>query len=137
MSMERKSEPKRATERSMQCPFERVVGARRSKPAPRVRFAKLIKTSARDRPADVRHEPLVEPNIMHGNQNRAKHLGGKKEMPQRPAAEIAAGVAVATALDGPAVPLILRVSQPDRPAGGEGVGGATIPSRQHAIVHCH
>src|SRR5690349_12914115 len=34
----------------------------------------LLERPARDRPAEVRHEPLVEPNIMHGNQNRAKHL---------------------------------------------------------------
>src|SRR5688572_22974535 len=46
----------------------------RPQPAPRVLTPELVECSIADRPADVRHQPLVEPDIMHGEQNRSKHL---------------------------------------------------------------
>ena len=33
-----------------------------------------------DGAADIRHEALVEPNIMHGNEHRSKHLGREKKV---------------------------------------------------------
>ena len=66
---------------------------------PRIVRAELLKSPLADRPADVRHQPLVEPHIMHGNEHRAKHLAGEKKVPDRPAGESPAGVAVAAGLD--------------------------------------
>ena len=37
------------------------------------------------------HQALVEPHIMHGNEDGSKHLAGKKEVPDRPPGEVLAG----------------------------------------------
>src|SRR5206468_419758 len=76
----------------------RSVATGRPERAPGVAAAELVEPAARDGPAEIRHEPLVEPNIMHRNQNRAKHLAGKKVMPDRPPGEVLARVAVAARL---------------------------------------
>src|SRR5947199_22679 len=89
------------------------AGAGRRGPAAWVVSQAAGKRARGDGPADVRHQPLVEPNIMHGSEDRAKHLAGEKKVPNRPAGKRPAGVAVAPRLDRPVVPDVLAVPQPD------------------------
>src|ERR1051325_3711068 len=48
--------------------------------APRVATHKVMKPPSADGAADIRHEALVEPHIMHGNEHRSKHLGREKKV---------------------------------------------------------
>src|SRR5438874_11474645 len=85
--------------------------------------------------ADIRHEALVEPNIMHGNEHRSKHLGREKKVANGTAREMPAGVAIAAAFDGVCIGRIFAVAQAKRAGGGEGVGVAAVSCRQNAVEH--
>ena len=91
--------------------------ASRPEPAPRVSPPEFVKAPGPDRPADVRHQALVEPNIMQGNENRAKHLAGEKKVPDRPLRECATRVTVAAFFNWAPVADVSTVAQADRPAG--------------------
>src|SRR5689334_18895658 len=94
--------------------------------ASRVIPAKIVESPLADRPADVSHQPLVEPNIMHRAKDRAKHLAGIKKVPDRYAAEIAARIAVASRLNRLAILQILTVPQPLGAFCGERIRVAAI-----------
>src|SRR5258706_8585600 len=110
-----------------------VVLRARSKPASGVVLQKPPERSIANGPADIRHEPLVEPNIMHRNKDRAKHFAGKKEMPDRPPGKYTASVAIAAGFDRPTIGGVLAVAEADGAIGGERVSVAAIARRQHAI----
>ncbi len=59
----------------------------------------VFKRPGRDRGADIGHQPLVEPNIMHGNEDGSKHLAREKKVPDRPARESPASITVAAGFD--------------------------------------
>jgi hypothetical protein len=61
----------------------RHVTTSRPEPAPRVGPPEFFETPGPDRPADVRHQALVEPDIMQGNEDGAKHLAREKKVPDR------------------------------------------------------
>src|SRR5687767_3853510 len=103
-----------------------VFVARRPQRTPRVGRQELCKSSLRQRPADVRHEPLVEPGIMHRNQDGTKHLRRKKVMPYRPPGEVQARVTVAARFDRGRVALVFAVPKADGPAGGKRVRVAAV-----------
>ena len=74
----------------------------------------MVELPLADRPADVGHQPLEESNIMHGKQHRTKHLAREKKVPDRPTAEMPAGVAVAAVLYRIVVGRETTISQPHR-----------------------
>src|SRR3954466_9564163 len=82
----------------------------RTQRAPRVGPPELLEVPFGNGPADVRHQALVEPDIMHGDEDRSKHLGGEKKVADGAAGEGAAGVAVAAGLDRPRVAQVLAVA---------------------------
>src|SRR5438874_3686812 len=82
-----------------------------SQQTPRVCLPELLEATVADRLAHVRHQPLVESNIMHGNQHGTKHLTGEKEMADRPAWEVPAGVTIASCLHRARIGDQLAVSQ--------------------------
>src|SRR5258706_1514619 len=112
-----------------------VVLRARSKPASGVVLQKPPERSIANGPADVRHEPLEEPNIMHRNEDRAKHFACKKEMPDRPAGKRAAGIAVAAGLDRPAIGSVLAGLETNWSIASKRIGIAPVSRRQHAIEH--
>src|SRR6478672_2194787 len=65
--------------------FGTYANLRRRRPQRRARVGPppLVECPLPDRPADVRHQPLEEPNIMQGNEDRAKHLAREKIVPDR------------------------------------------------------
>src|SRR2546423_15413742 len=85
-----------------------------------------MKPPSADGAADIRHEALVEPNIMHGNQYRSKHLGREKKVANGAAREMRASVAIAAGFDGVFIGGGFSVGQSKRAGGGEGGGGAAV-----------
>ena len=85
--------------------------------------------------ADIRHEPLEEPNIMHRNEQRAKHLVREKIVTDGSAGKSTAGVALAAGLDGAFLAGKTAVSEANRARSGEGIGVAAISRGQGAIEH--
>lgn len=71
---------------------------------PRIIFPKLIESARCYRLTDIRHQPLVEADIMQGNEDGAKHLAGEKVMTDRPTGKMATGVTVARGLNGLVIP---------------------------------
>src|SRR5438477_12525503 len=94
-----------------------------------------MKPPSTDGAADIRHEALVEPHIMHGNEDGSKHLVGEKKVANGAAGKIAASVAVAVSFDWIGVLRKSRIAQPQRAGGGEGVGIAAITRGQDAVEH--
>src|SRR5579863_7581019 len=84
---------------------------------------------------NIRHQPLVEPDIMHGNEDGAKHFAREKKVPDRTSRKSPAGITPATAFYRTCITLINAVPQPDRSAARERIGIAAIAGRQHAIEH--
>src|SRR6185503_7549515 len=72
---------------------------RRTQCTARIALSEVFKMPFGNRQADIRHKPLIETNIMHRQQDRAKHLPRQEEVPNRPAAETAAGVTIAASLN--------------------------------------
>src|SRR4051812_39426870 len=94
-----------------------------------------MKPPSTDGAADIRHEALVEPHIMHGNEDGSKHLVGEKKVADCAAREIAASIAVAISFNRIGVLRKATVAQPQRPGGGEGVGIAAVARGQDAVEH--
>ena len=84
---------------------------------------------------DVGHEPLEEPYIMHGNEQRAKHLACEKIVADGSTGKSGAGVAVAAGFNRAIFADKSAVSEPDRAGAGEGIGIAAIAGGQRAIEH--
>ena len=85
--------------------------------------------------ADIGHEPLEEPNIMHRNEQRAKHLVREKIVTDRSAGKCTASVALATGLNRAFLAGKTAVSEANRARSGEGIGVAAISRGQGAIEH--
>src|SRR5687767_6994032 len=98
----------------------------RSQLTSRVVREELPEDAAGDGIADVRHKPLVESDIMRGNQQRAKHLARKKKVADGAAGEMPTGVAVASRLDRLSVTDEPAVAQSKRAAGGEGISVSPV-----------
>src|SRR2546423_11083384 len=94
-----------------------------------------MKPPSADGAADIRHEALVEPNIMHGNQYRSKHLGREKKVANGAAREMRASVAIAAGFDGVFIGGVFAVAQSKRAGGGEGVGIAAVARGKDAVEH--
>src|SRR6266566_6729013 len=94
-----------------------------------------MKPPSTDGAADIRHEALVEPHIMHGNEDGSKHLVGEKKVADGATGEIAASVAVAVSFDWIGVLYKARIAQPQRAGGGEGVGIAAVARGEDAVEH--
>src|SRR5215212_3230405 len=86
----------------------------RAQPAPRVAASEVFELARTDRPANVRHQALVEPNIMQRNEDRAKHLAREKKVSDRPTGKRAARITVAAGLDRAGVAGELAVAQANR-----------------------
>ncbi len=88
------------------------------------------------RPASVPqvgHQPLIVGHIVQREQNRAEHLVGHKQMPQISAAELPANGAFAFLVEGPAVPSMAGIPEPQQSLAGKCHRVSAVPGRHHAI----
>src|SRR3954451_9779304 len=73
-------------------------------------LGEFFKSPLANCPTDVRHQPLVESDIMHGNQHGSKHLAGEKKVPDGAARERSTSIAVAAGFDRSDIPGEPRIS---------------------------
>src|SRR5437762_7901915 len=109
----------------------------RSQQTPRVSRTELLKATVADRLAHVRHQPLVESNIMHRNQHGSKHLTSEKEMADRPACKRATGVAIAAFFYRAGIGDQLAVAQSQWTLRREGIRVSPVARGHDAIEHIH
>src|SRR6202167_3136889 len=85
--------------------------------------------------ANLRHQPLVEKQIVDGVQARAKNLAALVQMTQVAAAVVQAGVAAAVVLDRSGLQAVSGVADVDDPAAREQMRVARMARGHHAIEH--
>src|ERR1700683_593119 len=85
--------------------------------------------------ANLRHQPLVEIQIVDGAQERAKNLAALVQMTQVAAAVVQAGVAAAVVLDRAGLQAVSGVADVDDPAAREQMRVARVARGHHAIEH--
>src|SRR4051812_29196604 len=106
--------PECASGSSLLLLFAPAVIFARPESAPRIALPEGLERARFDRPAEVARQPLVEPNIMHGRQHRAKHLARQKIVTDRPEGKFPAGVTVAARLDRAGIFDVFAVAKADR-----------------------
>ncbi len=83
----------------------------------------------------LRHQPLVETEIMQRYKDRTEHFAHIKEMSQSTPAKIHTATTVTADLYRPGVVYVGIVSEADWPAFSKGKGISSVSCRQHAIEH--
>src|SRR5258706_12098493 len=94
-----------------------------------------MKPPSTDGAADIRHEALVEPDIMHRNEDGSKHLVGEKKVADGAAGEIAASVAITVIFYRTRIAGEFGIAEAERAGGGEGVGVAAVAGGENAVEH--
>ena len=86
-----------------------------------------------ERIADLLHQMVVEPEVMHDQQTLRQHLAALEQVAQIRAAEPAAGRTLTAFLDRAVVGLILRIHDVENAAVREQMTVARVPGRHDAV----
>ena len=101
-------------------------------PGTEVREGPLVQS-----PADLRHQVVVEIQIVEHRQPQGQHLVSLEQVPQVGPGVIPAHRAVATLTDRPVIGLVLLVQDVDGPLPGEQLAVAAVAGGHDAVEEVH